>query len=304
VLAQYPIRPVSVRLANHAFNTTFAVKAEDGRKFALRLNTNSHRTPGELEAETSWVEALGEAGLRVAQLERTVDNRRVASVHWNDRKLSAVLYSWLPGRVGDDVPSPAVGRALGETARKLHEHARTWRLPEGAELNPIPDVLFGKEWLFDRVGAQVDLAVFEETRERGEAVLATLRKLPPIPIHFDLHLGNVKWHRNKLALFDFDDCILGWPDLDAAVSSFYLRRYPSGAEIEGAYRAALEPPTLTASAFEALVAVRAIFLANELCAMTTANLIEMAPKYAAVTEKRLRRYLATGVFDPSVAAVQ
>ena len=45
-------------LVLHAFNTTFALDTDDGRRLALRVNTNSQSTPAHIAAQQAWLHAL------------------------------------------------------------------------------------------------------------------------------------------------------------------------------------------------------------------------------------------------------
>lgn len=310
ILGDYGLTGASVRTLNHGFNTTYSVTARDGNRYALRLNVNSIRTPEEICAEVSWVQALHAEGM--VQVARPIETRAgelLARREWEElpRPLYAVLYSWLPGAIGWKAASPVVAKALGAASAELHRNAAHWTMPKGAALRKMPDVLFGHRFRFDTSELNLDMGVFRETFRRGEEVLNKLKRTPTRPIHFDLHLGNVKWHRNKLFLFDFDDSILGWPILDAAVSAFYLRRLPEWRDLEAAYRKGIgsieDPANLRASEFETLVACRGLFLVNELFGMNTASLLAMAPGYAVLTEKRLKHFLRTGVFDPHAVNV-
>ena len=53
-----PIEVRRLQLVSHGYNTIFRVDTVDGRKFALRLNVNSNRTPQQLRAEIAWLTAL------------------------------------------------------------------------------------------------------------------------------------------------------------------------------------------------------------------------------------------------------
>lgn len=120
-------------------------------------------------------------------------------------------------------------------------------------------------------------------------------------------MGNVKWYRGRLSVFDFDDSLMGLPIFDAYVTVFYLRCIKGGRELEAAYWKGLEssPEALgvTTSDFELLVASRSILLANELSRWDNAETLAIAPKYCEVTEKRLAHYFETGEFDPMVATM-
>ena len=53
-------------LVLHAFNTTFRVDTDDGRRLALRVNTNSMSTPAHIAAQQAWLHALAtETDVRV-----------------------------------------------------------------------------------------------------------------------------------------------------------------------------------------------------------------------------------------------
>lgn len=311
MLGQYPIRVRELKAINHGFNTTFGVRTEDGTKFALRINTNSLRDDGEMNAEVAWVRALAnETELSVPNPQATREGGHIAEA-WSDaleRKLRGVLYSWLPGKNAGIPMQTATAEAMGRATRIMHEHAAKFVLPKGARLKPAKDALFGYPFQEHRLSSQTDKKIFREVIDRGNRMLEELNRQPLIPIHYDLHMWNVKWFRGKLSVFDFDDSIMGTPIMDAYVTLFYIRVNPNLEEIEEAYWRGLESSPaqmgMSREDFEWLVASRAPLLVNELFKNETAGLVELAPKYAEVTEKRLRHFMDTGRFDPRVATMQ
>ena len=96
----------------------------------------------------------------------------------------------------------------------------------------------------------------------------------PIVLHADLHGGNLKWHRGRLAVFDLDDAGFGVPALDLAISTFYLRAGAPGVEeaLRQGYAEVRDLPDVSDEQFEALVAARQLLLANSLLASSTASL--------------------------------
>ncbi len=86
-------------------------------------------------------------------------------------------------------------------------------------------------------------------------------------LHADLHLGNAKWSRGRLSVFDFDDCVIGVPMHDLAG----------------------EP-------FEASVAGRGLLLLNELIGTETADFVQLLPRFVANLDLKLRHYLDAGEF--------
>ncbi len=105
-LAHYPVEVARLRLLNHGFNTTFRVDTTDGRRFALRLNVNSRRTPQNLAAEAAWLAALAaDTELWVPVPQSTREGALTTEVFSPDlgRSLPVALFSWLPGSdLGDD----------------------------------------------------------------------------------------------------------------------------------------------------------------------------------------------------------
>ena len=118
-------------------------------------------------------------------------------------------------------------------------------------------------------------------------------------LHADLHGGNLKWHRGRLAVFDLDDAGLGVPALDLAISTFYLRAGTlggGGGAASRATRGLRDLPDVSDDQFEALVAARQLLLANSLLASSTASLRAEATDYLDVTVERLRGWTSTGRF--------
>ncbi|MBX3119594.1 MAG: phosphotransferase [Fimbriimonadaceae bacterium] len=311
LLAQYPVDIRELKLINHGFNTTFAVSASDGSKYALRINTNSLRDEAEMNAEVAWVSALSaETDLRVPTPQTTKGGAQIAEA-WSEplnRKARGVLYSWLPGKNAGIPLAPATAEAMGRATRTMHEHAAGFQMPAGAGLKPIKDVMFGYEYQIDRHMPDLDHSLFHKVVNEGNRLVKKLNSAALIPIHYDLHMWNVKWMRGKLSVFDFDDTILGTPVMDAYVTLFYIRISPNAEEIEEAYWRGLgsAPAELgvTPEEFEWLVASRAPLLVNEFYKNNTAGFSELAPKYAKVTETRLKHFSDTGRFDPRVATMQ
>lgn len=140
MLAQYPIRVAKIKLLTHLFNTTFGVTTEDGRKFALRINTNSKRTPQEMNAEVAWVSALArDTDLWVPQPLATTKGELIVDEPCEamGRTLRGVLYSWLPGPNAWGRMTEPIAFAMGAATRKLHAHAANFKMPEHCKLEEL-----------------------------------------------------------------------------------------------------------------------------------------------------------------------
>jgi Ser/Thr protein kinase RdoA (MazF antagonist) len=308
-LSQYPVEVQRLRLLYHGFNTTFRVDTTDGRRFALRLNVNSRRTPANLRAEIAWLAALAEdTNLNVPSPQRTLDGSLRCDVYSTElgRHLPAALFSWLPGAdLGDEATTQQM-RAVGRAAATLHTHAESWTLPEGAELPPINTPLIDvpnhisdlDHPLLTPPRREVIDAAFIETQRRYDEVFANAR---PHALHADLHNGNLKWCRGQLSVFDFDDSGMGLPMQDLAIAAYYLR---DEMELEAAlldgYQELRPLPTYTEAQYEAMVASRNLILLNDVFVIATAEIRSMLPRYVPNSVTKLRYYLDRGVYRHDV----
>ena len=272
-LADYPIRPVRVRLTAHAHNTTFRVDTDDGRRFALRVNLNSNSSVANMDAETSWLEALSSSSdVVVPQPIRTSAGAAHTARRCDvlGRDLRVVVMSWLPGRDLGDRSAEALPD-LGRLTAALHDHAETWALPTGAGFPSSSEVLCGDE---NRLAAGHPSipsgmqAVVDEAVERVQGHLDDLfAGSASHTIHADIHSGNVKWFRRRLAVFDFDDAMIGLPVQDLGISTYYLRANGVGeASLVDGYAAVRSLPPFTDAQFEAILAGRNLLLLNEVLA--------------------------------------
>ncbi len=307
-LAHYPIEVARLRLLNHGFNTTFRVDTTDGRRFALRLNVNSRRTPANLAAEAAWLAALAaDTDLWVPVPQSTGQGALTTEVYCLDlgRSLPAALFSWLPGRdLGDDA-TPAQISAVGRATALLHDYGARWRLPRGAELPAIDSVLMDVPYhlgddhpLLSAADHAVIEAAFAHVQAHIDALFAGARRQP---LHADLHVWNLKWFRGRLIVFDFDDSGIGVPAQDLAISAYYLRDDVAleAALLEG-YEAVRPLPQFTHDQYEAMVASRNLVLLNDIVTTTNAEFLAMLPRYLPNTITKLRAYLNTGAYRHEV----
>lgn len=294
-------------LVLHAYNTTFRVDTVDGRRLALRVNTNSQSTRAHIAAQQEWLRALAaETDVRVPEPVAAPAGGwdvLVDCPQWGG-PLHTTVASWLDG---DDVGQcdEEQARALGRTMAALHDHAEGFALPQGAHLTLFDEPLF-----HDRNLLEGDVPVAADDAQLLAESLARCRRAfaevfagrRPIVLHADLHGGNLKWHEGTLAVFDLDDAGFGVPALDLAISTFYLRVEDPGLEtaLREGYAQVRALPDVTDDQFEALVAARQLLLANALLTSSTASLRAEATAYLDVTVRRLRRWQRTGrfVLDP------
>lgn len=302
-LPAWGLRGASLTLLNHGYNTTFRVDLPDGRRFALRVNTQPHKTAAHLRAEVAWLVALSaQTGLRVPTPQPTTTGALCAAVPSPDhgRELPLVLFSWLPGRNLGERWTRTQARAVGAAMAGLHDHAEGWTMPVDAKLPLFDDVLtdlpnrLADHPALDAEARRVLSAAYERAQRLQDEAFAGATM---IPLHADLHGHNLKWHDSQLAVFDFDDAGLGVPALDLAISAYYLRDDQASEQALLAGYASVRPlPSVTPEQFEAMVAGRNLLLVNDLIDQPNADLRAMVPGYVAMSVTRLRHWLDTGVF--------
>jgi Ser/Thr protein kinase RdoA (MazF antagonist) len=148
ILNQYPIEVKSAVSINYEYNATLKVETTDGQLFALRINTNSPRTPENLRAEIAFVRFLADDG-RV-KVPRPIANREgnfyTSILHEvSGRAFHCVLYSWILGEELEDEPTDQQLNALGAAMATMHLAAQGFALPEGSSLPTFDDPLWWTE---------------------------------------------------------------------------------------------------------------------------------------------------------------
>ncbi len=302
LLEQYPLKVVRIRCINHGFNTTFRVDTADGQKFALRINVNSHRPMAALNAEIAWLEALArETNLIVPRPMPRKDGGLISSFFSIilNRETKAVLFSWLHGKDLGKNATPEQFYAAGQALSVLHQHSSTWEIPAGCQFQNALDVFIdSKVVLFDTPMPEARLEVFRTTYQQVVEVHKNLYShFKAQPLHADLHLWNMKWYKQQLSVFDFDDSATGVPLQDFGISFFYLRRHANNAALEAAMQEGYgQMPNYQQAELEAIIAGRQLLLANDVLINETADLQAEAQTYLEASEQRLRIYLETGIF--------
>lgn len=272
-LSQWRIQPAGLRLAYHGYNTTFRVADGDGRLYALRLAVN-HRKPAEhTRAEMAWLTALSaDTDLLVPTPIATADGRLAAdvTVPGLEGAVSATLFGWLPGTLLERCAEPSHLIAAGRAMAVMHDHARHWAMPTDASLPAASEPWQPDQPFLDVIHPLLD----DDRRSVFEAAVVPVRAAHAEvdgsgiaqALHADLHLANMKWHRGRLSVLDFDDAVWGVPAHDLAISIYYLRPRQAlvDALLEG-YASRAEAPPLSPQSLEALLAARNLLLVDDCC---------------------------------------
>lgn len=299
ILRRYPIEVKSAVSINYEYNATLKVEATDGRLFALRINTNSPRTPENLRAEIAFVRFLAEDGrVKVPHpIENTEGDFYTSILHdASGRAFHCVLYSWILGEELEDEPTDEQLKALGAAMATMHLVAQGFNLPNGSVLPTFDDPLWWTEDFLLSEKSVLDAEAKELITRALSAIKSGVAKFyadaTPMLIHADMHGGNVLWHEGSLSVIDFDDCGLGLPIQDFATALYYLDTPEQDAAFKEGYKSIAPIPECSEKEMKMFFLQRRIVLLNYLYETSNLEHKSMIPEYQEESLRRIRNFLA------------
>ena len=305
ILAQYGLQANAIENVNHSFNSSFKITTDQGDELALRINLGSGKSTNEVLAEMQWLEQLSEEATVLAPVPlRTTNNELLINTRFEplNADTTAVLFKWIPGVEVGDEPTSEQLFALGQNMARLQIFAKTLKFIEPAYLPTINRTLMNTEDnLRPSQPKQINDKLYGDILkglELSDEVYARLSKDQELlPIHADLHNGNVIQTDGKIAIIDFDDAGMGLPVQDLVISSYYIREDTEREKhLKAGYASLLELPKISDEDYEILVMGRLIGLVSAVTYMTSAEIIEFIPTFLDRTQKRLDHFFATGQF--------
>ena len=297
IIGGFDLGECELESINHEFNSTFKVTAASGDRYALRINVNSQRTLPNLKAEIFWVEQLAHVeGLKVPTPVKNASGEYISKA-WHpmlERELFAVLFTWLEGEELGDEPTEEMMRATGRAVARMHIASRETQLPAGAELATVDDMFWGNTDSItpsDQLAAE-DKATLARAIERIESTTkAMYARTKPQLLHADVHPWNVMWHDGDVAVFDFDDCVIGIPAQDIAVTLYYNDTPEQDAAFLAGYQEIAPLPDYTEEEMQILRLQRRIFLLSYILETENPEHRAMVPKYLEETLRRVHALL-------------
>ena len=299
ILSRYPINVKSAVSINYEYNATLKVEATDGRLFALRINTNSPRTPENLRAEIAFVRFLAEDGrVKVPHPIENIEGDFYTSIlhDASGRMFHCVLYSWILGEELEDEPKDEQLNALGAAMATMHLVAPGFTLPQGSALPTLDDPLWWTEDFLLSEKSVLDAEAKELITQALSAIKSGVAKFYanaiPGVIHADMHGGNVLWHEGSLSVIDFDDCGLGLPIQDFATALYYFDTPEQDAAFKAGYNSIAPIPECSENEMKMFFLQRRIVLLNYLYETSNLEHRSMIPEYQEETLRRIRNFLA------------
>jgi Ser/Thr protein kinase RdoA (MazF antagonist) len=298
ILSKYPIEVKSVVSINYEYNATLKVETTDVQLFALRINTNSPRTPENLKAEIAFVRFLAEDG-RV-KVPHPIANREgnfyTSILHEaSGRVFHCVLYSWILGEELEDEPTDQQLNALGAAMATMHQAAQGFELPKGSSLPTFDDPLWWTEDFLLSEKSVLEADAKDLVSRALSAIKSGVAKFyagaNPILIHADMHGGNVLWYEDSLSVIDFDDCGLGLPIQDFATALYYFDTPEQDAAFKVGYKSVAPIPECSENEMKMFFLQRRIVLLNYLYETSNLEHKSMIPEYQEETLLRIRNFL-------------
>jgi Ser/Thr protein kinase RdoA (MazF antagonist) len=292
IMSQFDFEVASFESINHEFNSTFKITTEGGDRFALRINVNSTKTLENLRAEVQWVQGIREILVPAPIANSAGEFITFAHHDASGRTLPAVLFSWLEGEEVGDEPTADQLFAAGAAMAKLHISSKGFKFAADASLPVIDSVLWGAPDYLCGEGAALspeDQQVMKIAYELIQEVIdRQLAENEPQPIHADMHGWNLMWHEGKLAVFDFDDAMMGTPLIDLATAIYYLDTEEQNQSFIDGYRSITPLAPHSPRDLEVLLVQRRIVLLNYLFETSNPEHQAIIPDYQAETMRRVK----------------
>ncbi len=147
-LEYYDLHVARVRLLSNDYNSAFRVDTRDGTPYFLRIGRPRPRGLEENQAETLWLAALRrDTDLSVPEPLPTRQGALVttAEAPGVPEPRHCVLFRWIAGKDLAAKLSPAYMYQVGVLTTRLHDHALTFRLPDGFSIKTWDNVFYFQE---------------------------------------------------------------------------------------------------------------------------------------------------------------
>jgi Ser/Thr protein kinase RdoA (MazF antagonist) len=309
-LGRYRLGPgATVELINVSENATYRIDDPDGPPSVLRLHRSGYHSPGAIESELAWMEALRQdTGIRTPVVLSAADGARVIGVPDPDtgRPRACVRFEFLPGAEPD-----AADRVrfvdLGALTARMHAHARTWDRPIGfTRFAWDADAAFGgpaggARWGRWQDAAGVGPAEFRLLSHLEATLRHRLERFGCHPEHFglihaDTRLANLLVDGDEVSIIDFDDCGFSWYLYDLATVFSFIEHRPEVPDLIDAwlsgYRSVSPISTEDEAEIWTFILYRRLLLLAWLGSHTAADITaELSPTFATNSCTLAEQYL-------------
>ncbi|MEM1129204.1 MAG: phosphotransferase [Pseudomonadota bacterium] len=235
-----------VELLTLSENATFLARdPEQPEPIILRVHRPGYHSRAEIESELDWITALrSDRVVDIPAILTRDDGNRIGAFQHGGETRNVVAFAFKPGREPDPESDLADGfRELGAISARLHQHARTWRAPDGFQRKTWNfETAFGTSPLWGDWRAALGLTEdgrrllerLAETLERRCAAYGTAPDRFGL-VHADLRLANLLVYGTDISVIDFDDCGFSWFVYDFAAAISFLETSPTIPALQAAW---------------------------------------------------------------------
>lgn len=314
-LLDYDLEIAELQILTHGENTTFKVKTKANKfcqssnefdTYVLRIYSHNKHNPAAIQSELIWLTSL----LRHTDLivPKPIPNQNnslltIATASEIPEPRYCVLFQWLPGSFVKTKFSNETMKQIGEFLARSHNHSQQFKPPQGFErpiwdedglLGSFPIDLLIESEAFSQQDRKVLNSAALKIREYFAKLIQDDESFGLI--HGDLHFDNCKFYRNKIQVFDFDDCGWGYYLYDLAVSLYYLREQDNFDTLQTSlfegYQAVRLLPKQYEFYLEAMMAARCLHLMRDLfLCQDNPKLKAIIPIFVNLTIEQMNQFL-------------
>lgn len=229
-LKEWGITTQNISFAYESENFIYKVKAEDGRKYAMRVHRPGSHDLAELNSEQVWMQALSDYGVNVPKSYKTLNGDYLVQAKGEGFSAYVSLMAWVEGQtLGKALEANKKSdfhikmmEALGSVCARMHNQAVSWKPPKQFKRYKMTaENLMGNESYLEKFGKAIGM-----TSEQRKIIISSRAKVIErlkaygqdqrtySVIHADMHDNNVIVSESDLVVLDFDDTCFGWHQYD------------------------------------------------------------------------------------------
>ena len=299
-LQAYPVEMKSIRLMSLETKPVFRIHADSG-SYAAKFHDPTEHVLSQMMGELQFLDHIARnSELCVETPLANIHGELVTEVSssWLPDIAHFAICSWVPGRHLKDELSVRSYRYLGISSAMLHKASLSFE-PKSDFRILINDKVF--YWDKETILSRRDTALLPSSRQKlfkegARVAQSAIAKRwnsgsKPIVIHNDLHPCNIKLHKDRLSIYDFEDITWGYAGQDIGTAMYHIRFRKDYPRFLEAYREGYEQvtswPIESDQQLDSFVIARLLMFANY-----TVNYNIRPRHYLPVFEKRLDSLLS------------
>jgi Ser/Thr protein kinase RdoA (MazF antagonist) len=229
-LETYPLKIDSVSFVSNESRPVFRINTDRGI-FAAKFHIPSEHDYSQLKGEVQFLKHISEhSPLPVETPFANTEGEYITKVdsRWLPETARFVLISWVPGRQLADLSTRSY-RYLGTCIAELHKASADFKPTRDFSILRNDRVFY---WDEEVILSRKDPNLLPPRRQKHFRSGASISQHAidqawydsfPIVIHNDPHPCNLKIHRGKIFMYDFEDIAFGRPEQDIGTALYHVR---------------------------------------------------------------------------------